>query len=458
MTVTRAEHGINVLTIRRATVRVEGGQEAAQQLRIEDPIPLTIGTAPDSALRLRDEHASRRHLRVALVDKGVAVTDEGSRNGTWLGGVRITNALLTTDTRLRVGGTTLLVTLDTDPSEVPLSDTSSFGGARGLSAVTRHVFARLERAAETDIAVLLEGESGVGKEVLARAIHATSRRAAGPLVTVDCGAITASLFESELFGHERGAFTGADAAREGLVARADGGTLFLDEIGELPLELQPKLLRLLELHEMRPVGGRDVRRVDVRVIAATNRALLSEVQAGRFRKDLYYRLAVARVKVPALRDRPEDVELLATTFFRDAVRDDQAELPADVLALFRAYAWPGNVRELKNVVQRYAHLGFSEGDLFDPTESAPSSSPAPASASHAGAMDSLPSELLDLPYHQARQRLLDRFEMAYVPHVLARAGGVVSRAAELARIARPTFYRLVERLQARNDGAGASSK
>ncbi len=443
MSVTRADHGMNVLSIRRATVHVEGATGGGASARLEDPTPIVIGTAAECDLRLVDETASRRHCRLALVDHGIVVTDEGSRNGTWLGGARVKAALLTTDTRLRLGATTIAITLDADTAELPLSQGSSFGSARGISPLARHVFARLERASETDVTIHLEGESGVGKEVLARAIHDQSRRSAKPFVTVDCSAISPGLFESELFGHERGAFTGATGARRGLFENAEGGTLFLDEIGELAIELQPKLLRLLEAKEVRAVGSDTAKQGDVRIIAATNRALLAEVQRGAFRADLFYRLAVARVHVPALRDRPEDIELLATMFFRDAVHDEGADLPPDVLALLRSYPWPGNVRELKNVVHRYAYLGFSEGDLFD---EAPASVQGRTTSSIAPGP---PSDLLDLPYHEARLRVLERFEEEYVPHVLARADGVISRAAELARIARPTFYRLAERLEAR---------
>ncbi|MDB4998791.1 MAG: Response regulator of zinc sigma-54-dependent two-component system [Myxococcaceae bacterium] len=460
MSITRADPNVNSLAFRRATVRVDG--VAQLEARLEDLAPITVGTAESCALRLADDTVSREHLRIGLTPAGVAVTDEGSRNGTWLGSVRIRSALLTSDTRIRVGQATITVALDSQFSNVPLSQASSFGHAVGISAASRHVFALLERAAASEVSVLLEGESGVGKEVLARALHEASARREGPFVTVDCGAIPAGLAESELFGHQRGAFSGASTDRRGLFAEAHGGTLFLDEIGELPLETQPKLLRALEQREVRPVGSNDYRKVDLRIVAATNRSLASDVQRGRFRPDLYYRLAVARVAVPSLRDRPEDVELLASLFYRQAVTDDSAALPADVLALLRAYAWPGNVRELKNVVQRYAHLGFSEAELFDaPVEAAPSSTSLSPLANEttavAGerviAMDGL---LLDRPYHDARRLLLERFEAEYVPRVLARAGGVVSRAAELAQIARPTFYRLAAKLEGRKPDGGMS--
>jgi len=299
----------------------------------------------------------------------------------------------------------------------------------------RHLFAVLERAAATDVTVLIEGESGTGKDVLAHAIHDRSPRAQGSLVTVDCGAIPPMLIESELFGHVRGAFTGAESARQGAFEQAHGGTLFLDEIGELPLDLQPKLLRAIDRREIRPLGADgSPRPVDVRIVAATNRRLAEAVHAGEFRGDLFYRLAVARTVVPPLRDRREDIVPIATELLRAALRDPSAELPADLAALLRSYTWPGNVRELRNVIDRHALLGLRDTTaLFD----------GPADASAPSSRDAL----FDLPLHEARRRVVEELERAYVPKVLERAGGVVTRAAELAQVARPTFYRILDRLR-----------
>jgi transcriptional regulator with PAS, ATPase and Fis domain len=313
-----------------------------------------------------------------------------------------------------------------------------FGAAIGVSPAMRHLFAVLERAAQSDVTVLLEGESGVGKEVLARAIHTRSQRAGGPFVTVDCGAIPSSLIESELFGHERGAFTGATHARSGVFEQADGGTIFLDEIGELPLDLQPKLLRAIEAREVRPVGANAARAVDVRIVAATNRRLAEAAASGEFRRDLFYRLAVARIVVPPLRERREDILPLARSFVRAATRDACAELPADFAALLGSYAWPGNVRELRNVVERWALLGVRDArTLFDE-----------AGKVTAGELE----DLSHLPYHEARRVVLERFERQYLPKVLSDAGGVVARAAAHAQVARPSFYRMLERLGEAADG------
>jgi transcriptional regulator with PAS, ATPase and Fis domain len=417
------------LRVRAATLEVRSGPDAGASARVESP-SFRVGTGDSADLRLTDKTVSREHLRLWLDAHGLRVQDDGSRNGTWIGAARVQSVLLTADTVLRVGETAIAVRLDPGPSELPISADAAFGDAIGVSGAMRHVFALLGRAAGSDVTVLLEGESGVGKDVLASALHRASKRADGPFVAVDCGAIPENLIESELFGHERGAFTGAVKPREGLISQAGGGTLFLDEIGELPLVLQPKLLRVLERREVRPLGGRDLESVDVRIVAATNRHLLGAVADGTFRRDLYYRLAVARIVVPPLRDRADDIVPLATAFLRAITGDPASVVPADLAALLVAYAWPGNVRELRNVIDRYALFGARDAHgLFD------------AGSAGAGAED-----LSVLPFEEARRRAIDRFEQFYVPRVLERAQNSMARAAELAGVARQSFYRMAERV------------
>jgi transcriptional regulator with PAS, ATPase and Fis domain len=421
-----------VLRVRAATIEVVSGQDRGLSTRVDRPT-FVVGTGEGADLRLADGTVSREHLRLSLTPAGLHVRDEGSKNGTWIGGVRVGDVMLTSDTVLELGTTSIALRLEAGPLDFPLSDRPAFGGAIGVSASMRHLFSILERAAPRDVTVLLEGESGVGKEVLARAVHAHSGRASGPFIALDCGAIPASLIEAELFGHERGAFTGADRERAGVFEQAHGGTLLLDEIGELPLDLQPKLLRVLEQREVRPLGARSSRPVDVRVIAATNRRLAEAARRNEFRQDLFYRLAVARVTVPPLRDRPDDIVPLARHLLRSAAGDPNAEVPPDLEALLRSYGWPGNVRELRNVIDRYALLGVRDvGNLFD--------------REHEQALSDA-GDLAALPYNQARRVALDRFERVYLPEVLRRAGGVVARAAELAEVARPSFYRMLERVR-----------
>ncbi len=419
-----------VVRVRAAQVEVRGGPDDGRHARIDRP-RFIIGSGESADLRLSDDTVSREHLRVALEPNGVRIRDDGSKNGTWLGDVQVCEVLLTSDTALKVGKTSITLKLEGAPLELAVSGKTIFGDALGHSMVMRHLFGLLERAAAADVTVLLEGESGVGKDVLARAIHAASPRADGPFVPIDCGAIPGALLESELFGHERGAFTSADKARQGLFEQANGGTIFLDEIGELPLDLQPKLLRVLEQREVRPVGARASRPVDVRVIAATNRRLGEASQKGEFRRDLFYRLAVARVTVPPLRERPEDILPLAQRFFCVAVRNPTAKLPTDLAAMLEAYGWPGNARELRNVIERYAVLGARDAkSLFDIAAEPPEEG----------------VDLTTLPYHEARRLTLERLDRNYLPKVLERAGGVVARAAELAELARPSLYRMMDRI------------
>jgi transcriptional regulator with PAS, ATPase and Fis domain len=422
------------VSVRSAKLVITKGADAGRTATIDQPT-FIIGTGQSADVRLNDPAVSREHVRVSLQPNGVRVRDDGSKNGTWLGGVRIKEVLLSTDTSIIVGGTTIAITVEADSLELQLSANDRFGDAIGGSVVMRNLFAMLEKVAPTDLTLLLEGESGTGKDVLSRAVHARSKRANEQMVVVDCGAIPPTLIESELFGHERGAFTGADHARKGVFEEANGGTLFLDEVGELPVEMQPKLLRALEAREVKPIGARAPRPIDVRIVAATSRRLAEAARTGEFRSDLFYRLAVARVTVPPLRDRPEDVLPIARNMLRALRNDPMVEIPPDLASMLEAYTWPGNVRELRNVVERWAALGRLDRTMFDPLE----------------AQGTAEDDLATLPYHEARKIVLDRFEERYLPRVLARANGVVSRAAELAQVARPSFYRMLERIRPRGD-------
>ena len=422
------------IQVRSAKLVITKGPDTGRTATIDQPT-FVIGTGQAADVRLSDPAVSREHVRVSLQPNGVRVRDEGSKNGTWLGGVRVRDVLLSTDASLVVGGTTLAITVEADSLELQLSANDRFGDAIGGSTVMRNLFAMLEKVAPTDLTVLLEGESGTGKDVLSRALHARSSRANEPMVVVDCGAIPPTLIESELFGHERGAFTGADQARKGVFEEANGGTLFLDEVGELPLDMQPKLLRAIEAREVKPIGARAPRPIDVRIIAATSRRLAEAARTGEFRSDLFYRLAVARMTVPPLRDRQEDVVPIARAMLRALRGDPTVEIPPDLASMLEAYPWPGNVRELRNVVERWAALGRLDRTMFDPLE----------------AKNTAEDDLAMLSYHEARKIVLDRFEERYLPRVLARANGVMSRAAELAEVARPSFYRMLERIRPRGE-------
>ncbi|HEX7600385.1 MAG TPA: sigma 54-interacting transcriptional regulator, partial [Polyangiaceae bacterium] len=305
----------------------------------------SIGKAPENDLVLSDDTVSRKHCELVREGSSVRVRDLESTNGVRVDGTRVKDAVLSPGAILKVGEVEIAVRPAEKRQDILPSEKSSFGPALGQSLAMRTIFGVLERIAPTEATVLLMGETGTGKDVLARAIVEHSSRKNGPFVVVDCGAVSYSLLESELFGHERGAFTGAVASRQGAFELADGGTLFLDEIGELPLDVQPKLLRVLETREFRRVGGNKPLKTDVRVIAATKRDLEREVRAGKFREDLYFRLAVVPLTVPPLRTRREDIPVLARSVLAAAAQG-QEPLPItdDALSALSAHDWPGNVR------------------------------------------------------------------------------------------------------------------
>jgi DNA-binding NtrC family response regulator len=412
--------------------------EAAGQL-------VRVGTAPDSDLVLTDDTVSRRHCEIELGEAGFRVRDVGSTNGIRALGGRIHDASFDAALELSLGETTLSITPLGETEDREQAHSQRFGDLRGGSAKMRELYAQLERFAPTPLSVLIEGETGTGKDVVAESIHRASTRADGPYVVFDCSAVAPTLIESELFGHEKGAFTGAVAARPGVFEEADGGTLFLDEIGELPKELQPKLLRALEKREIKRLGGRATIPVDTRVLSATNRNLLSEVQRGNFRQDLYYRIAAAKVSVPPLRERVEDIPCLVEHFLSlDGHPLSAQPVPPAVWEMFAAHRWPGNVRELRNAVQRLVVApelslsmlgarGESGGE-----GSAPATEPATLSASQ-------PSSTVHEPLRVARRNAGDAFERDYLRALLQRTDGNVTRAAAIAEVSRQMIQKLMRK-------------
>jgi DNA-binding NtrC family response regulator len=348
------------IELKAFALEVEAGPDAGKTLR-GGKRSLLLGTHPSSDLLLSDPHVSRLHARIDVEEQEVVLTDLGSTNGTRVSGVRVLKVCLDDGAVVELGETRLRFRALDEPIRIELAEGESFEGLLGRSPPMRELFALCARVAPTDATVLLQGETGSGKELVARAIHERSLRKGQPFVVFDCGAVPPTLIESELFGHEKGAFTGAVAARAGVFERADGGTLFLDELGELQLDLQPKLLRALETGEITRVGGERPLKIDVRVVAATHRDLSLMIAENRFRADLYYRLAVIRLAIPPLRERRDDIPLLAAHFARDVLGDAPgARIPAATFeAVFedlRRHDWPGNVRELRNVVERAAIL------------------------------------------------------------------------------------------------------
>jgi transcriptional regulator with GAF, ATPase, and Fis domain len=402
-----------------------------------EPGPVLLGQSPACAIRLTDRQVSRRHAAFTSTDQRLRVTDLGSRNGTWVNGIGVADAWLRGDEVLRVGETVLRVQLAAPSTIVSLSTATAFGQIVGASEAMRRLYPLCERLAQTTVVAILEGETGTGKEVLAESLHEQGARSGAPFVVFDCTAVPPNLVESELFGHERGSFTGAVSTRKGVFEQAQGGTLLIDEIGDLDPLLQPKLLRAIERSEIRRIGSERTLKVDVRVLCATRRDLDREVQAGRFRDDLFHRIAVARIELPPLRHRKGDVPLLVRHFARQ-LGYDSAAVPDALLIRWEEYGWPGNVRELRNAVMRQVALGELGG--LGALE-APADRQAPSLSS-----DVVASVVAEgLPYVQARARVLESFEQRYVERMLENHGGNVMRAAAASGIARRHFQRVKSR-------------
>jgi DNA-binding NtrC family response regulator len=393
----------------------------------------SVGFHPSNDLVVEDATVSRFHCEVRIADDGAHVRDLDSRNGTVVDGVRVSDAFLRAGSLVKLGRVGLRFEFSAESNRLPVSSGNAFGKLVGASVAMRTAFALLERAAHSDVTVLLEGETGTGKGVAAEAIHRASTRASGPFLVVDCGAIPPNLLESELFGHEKGSFTGAVARRVGAFEEASGGTIFLDEIGELAQDLQPKLLRVLESKEYRRVGANNMSKTDVRVVAATNRDLRAEVNAGRFRSDLYFRLAVVKVTIPALRERPEDIPITVETVLRALGADETNSAALRTPEFFAALghsAWPGNVRELRNYLERC--LVFQEAL---PVSSEPGG----------GGVTAMAGIDAKVQYAEARRRALDSFEKGYAEALLREHNGKVAAAAAAAGMDRVYLYRILRR-------------
>ncbi|AKF81290.1 ATPase AAA [Myxococcus fulvus 124B02] len=417
-------------TVRRFRLTVvEGPQSGSTWESTSDTC--SVGSHPLNDFAVDDSTVSRFHCEIRIGPKGPQVRDLDSLNGVILDGVLVMEGVLRSGSLLRLGRVVLRFDFSAENNRLPVSESTRFGTLVGASVAMRVCFAMMERAASRDVTVLLEGETGTGKSQAAQAIHEAGRRKDGPFLVVDCGAIPAHLLESELFGHEKGAFTGALQRRAGVFEEAIGGTVFLDEIGELPAELQPKLLRVLENREIRRVGSNTYQPVDVRLMAATHRDLRAEVNAGRFRSDLFFRLAVLRIALPPLRQRPEDLPLLVEgilgTLGADKERTASLRTP-DFLARLRYAAWPGNVRELRNYLERC--LVFEEAVELTEDESR-SGNP----------MEVDPT----LPYADQRRRAVDDFERRYLRALLEKHQGKVAQAAVTAGMDRVHLYRLLRR-------------
>jgi DNA-binding NtrC family response regulator len=428
-------------------VYVVEGFDAGREIRIDgrEASRLLVGKGPTADLKLVDPAVSRRHLALEVERGRLRVTDLGSTNGTRIDDHEIVDAYARGGEILRIGSTVLRVDR---LAPVPAADerrASGFARVIGASPAMQRLYPLCERLAASNVPVIIEGETGTGKEALAEALHEAGPRAAFPFVVFDCTTVAASLVESELFGHERGAFTGASSARKGMFELAEGGTLLIDEIGDLDMALQAKLLRAVERSEVRRVGGSRPIKCNVRLLAATRRDLEREVQQGRFRDDLFHRLAVARIELPPLRKRREDIPLLARHFW-GTLGGDPAGPPAPLVEAWSDGAWPGNVRELRNAVARRIALG----DLDAGMPRMPAAGAAEGNGNGAAAAEGADIDVGDvlamgLPFPKARRMVLDSFVRRYVARALAASGGNVAAAAAASGIARRYFQILRER-------------
>ncbi len=408
-----------------------------------------IGSHPDCDFCLQDPSISRQHAKIELDEKGYRLVDLDSKNGVFIGDLRINDIYLNSPMTFRCGAVDVDFELGGDTIEVAISSENHYGNLLGQSLAMREIFGLLERVAPTPATVLIEGESGCGKELVAAAIRQNSERAQKPFIIFDCSAVSKDLIESELFGHVKGAFTGAVSDRKGAFLQANDGTLFLDEIGELSLELQPKLLRALENHMVRPVGSEKTYPVDVRVIAATNRSLANEVQAGNFREDLYYRLAVIKIDLPPLRKRKEDLPLLVEHFLSDASQKFNRPAPNvtfSTMQKLKAYNWPGNVRELRNFIERACLLANDDRieTKYLNTKLDAQNSETNSSNDSAAYVELVLQQ--QTPFKEAKQTIVEQFELQYWKKLLETTNGNISKAARLSDMHRKSVEYIVRKL------------
>jgi transcriptional regulator with GAF, ATPase, and Fis domain len=423
--ISRAAGGAETLSVRKCRLEVISGPDAGATREIAAPI-ISIGRI-GADLVLNDRKVSALHAEIRLEAKGYRVRDLGSTNGTFVWGMRIVEAFIGPGATIVCGDSAVRFVPLPDTVEVPLWEGNRLGGLLGQSPVMRDLFAKIDRIARVDTTVLINGETGTGKELVAEALHDRSSRAGGPFVVLDCASIPEQLFEDQLFGHEVGAFTGATRVTQGVFEAAHGGTLFLDEIGELPLAVQPKLLRAVETRRIKRIGGNQTIDCDVRLVAATNRDLAAEVNRGAFRSDLYFRLHVAHLMVPALRDRRDDIDLLIGHFL--AKVPNPRPLSEEFVQWAKRQSWPGNVRELRNAVERSATTDLAS--LDEPPVS-PGGTPFVVDTS--------------LDFKTAKKKFVDEFDRTYIQTLLEAHDWNIASVSRAANIDRVSIYKMLRRL------------
>ncbi|HEX7703026.1 MAG TPA: sigma 54-interacting transcriptional regulator [Kofleriaceae bacterium] len=419
-------------------VIIKGPQRGTEFVIAADVI--RVGKAPENDLVIADETVSRVHFEIVRDAKGYLVRDMKSTNGTFLDSAEVKEAYLRAGSVIKAGEVELKFTPFEERIEILPSEKEALGEMVGKSPAMREIFGLIEKIAPTDATVLIEGETGTGKDMIARTLHQLSPRADKPFIVVDCGAVAGTLIESELFGHEKGSFTGAVAARQGAFELAAGGTIFLDELGELSLDLQPKLLRVLEQRELRRVGGQKIIKVDIRVIAATRKDLRSEVEKGKFREDLYFRLNVVPITAPSLRERREDIPLLIDSMLKK-LAPDGAHLTDNTRAALMAHDWPGNVRELRNVIERALALGADPGMLVAPL----GNSDHPGSTAKGVQLRDQIEFEPGVSFRDTKEKWNELFERRYLTWLIKRADGNISKAARDADMDRKYLHKLLRK-------------
>lgn len=440
----KLEETPEVVSLRKCQLVVIEGPNKGKKVTLNKNIT-TVGKRETNDIFLADKTVSRNHLEIEYAADSFLLKDLGSTNGTYLNGSKVKEAYLAPGDVIKIGNSLLEFVAFDEKVMVEPSAKESFGAMVGKSRKMRQIFAILEKISPSNATVIIEGETGTGKDLVAQAIHEHSTRRLSPYIVFDCTGVAPNLIESELFGHEKGAFTGAVRSRPGVFEAAKGGTVFLDEIGDLALDLQPKLLRALESREVRRVGANTPTRIDVRVLSATNRNLKKEVEAGRFREDLYYRMSVVKISLPPLRERTEDIPLIAERlltqgkFNMTATGMKVTRVEDDALKLLMRYPWPGNVRELANVIERAGtfvegntiarnHLDFIFAEMGEEDERT----------------DRMRIDA-NLPFKEAKQQIVEVFEKEYLEDLLKRNNHNLSKAAREAKVDRKHIRNLLKK-------------
>lgn len=408
------------------------GPDRGDSTAIREGQEVYFGSSPDCEMSLTDKTVSRRHLKAVLQSNQVTLIDQGSTNGAFIHGSRFKEIAIGHGAEFKVGRTVIKYLPEEEFIEPEPSPDQKFGQLIGGDTKVRQLFKLMSDIAVTDATCLIEGETGTGKELIAEEIHNHSHRKNGPFVVFDCGSVPRELIESALFGHVKGSFTGAVGDRKGAFAEANGGTIFLDEIGEMQLDLQPSLLRVLDKRAVRKVGANQYEKIDVRVVAATNRDLRQEVQQKAFREDLYYRLAVIRVSVPPLRERGHDIPVLVEHFMKRFAPEQGLEVSPEDMQKLRHHSWPGNVRELRNAIERACLL--ANGNYLNLDDALQGGEASPAMGVRT-----------DLPFKEAKGQLVEMFEREYIEDLMSRHSMNLSAAAREAQIDRKHLRELIRK-------------